>query len=135
MAPRCDHLSHESKRQSTRGEPILHAAHVVEDLSPTLENVRYTIGTSVRGGVYRDFDLENGTEPNPYASVSGIPYAAYDIYVYFDGLETWPDDAGAQRYLLTPSDGTAPAALFGRNSLTASDGTVSPAVRRLPVGS
>jgi len=54
VAPRCDHLSHESKRQSTRGEPILHAAYVVEDLSPTLENVRYTIGTSVRGGVYRE---------------------------------------------------------------------------------
>ncbi len=53
VEPRCDPLSHESKRQSTRGEPILHAARVVGHLTDALHEVTFTAGTSCRGGVYR----------------------------------------------------------------------------------
>lgn len=53
VEPRCDPLCHESKRQSTRGEPILYAAHVVPTLADALDGITYTVGTSCRGGVYR----------------------------------------------------------------------------------
>jgi hypothetical protein len=79
-------------------------------------------GKMMRGGVQRDYDIEPSPNPNPYATITDIPYAAYDVYVYFDALETWPDDAAAQRYVLTPTEGEAPGARFGRNSLTANDG-------------
>ncbi len=54
VEPRCDHLSHESKRQSTKGEPILHAARIVAGLPDALHGVAWTVGTSCRGGVYRE---------------------------------------------------------------------------------
>jgi tRNA/rRNA methyltransferase len=53
-APRCDHLSHESRRRSTKGEPILHAARVVSELPEALQGVTYTVAASCRGGVYRE---------------------------------------------------------------------------------
>lgn len=54
VEPRCDHLSHESKRQSTRGESILHDAHVVASLPEALTDVTFTVATSCRGGLYRE---------------------------------------------------------------------------------
>lgn len=54
VAPRCDHLADESRRRSTKGEPILHAAHVIRELPEALGGVTYTVGASCRGGVYRE---------------------------------------------------------------------------------
>ena len=79
-------------------------------------------GKLLRGFLMRDHDIEPATEPNPYARITDIPYATYDVYVYFDGLETYGEDAAAQRYLLTPTEGGTPSARFGQNSLFKSDG-------------
>jgi len=54
VAPRCDHLSPEAKRQSTRGEPLLHKARVVADLPGALNDVTYAVASSCRGGLYRE---------------------------------------------------------------------------------
>jgi len=54
VAPRCDHLSQEARRQSTKGERMLHAARVVPELAEALRGVVYTVGASCRGGVYRE---------------------------------------------------------------------------------
>ncbi len=79
-------------------------------------------GKLMRGGLARDFDIEPAASPNPSATVTAIPYASYDVYVYFDALESQTTDAHAQRYVLTPSAGPVPAPLLGQNSLVANDG-------------
>jgi len=54
VAPRCDHLSQEARRRSTKGERMLHGARVVPELADALRGVVYTVGASCRGGVYRE---------------------------------------------------------------------------------
>jgi hypothetical protein len=82
-------------------------------------------GKLMRGGLYRRFDIEPvgaGDLPNPWATVSDVPYASYDVYVYVDPPETVSEDTDAQRIHLTPSEGDVPGPRFVRNSITTNDG-------------
>jgi hypothetical protein len=93
--------------------------------SGTFENLAETAsanGRLMRGGLNRRHDIEPSPNPNPFADVSNIPYTTYDVYVYFDYLNTNADDTIPQRFVLTPSEGPAPAARFGRNSASSTNG-------------
>lgn len=79
-------------------------------------------GKFLVSGLYRRFDIEPADFPNPSALISDIPYAVYDVYVYVDPPETSGNDASANRIVLTPSEGEAPAPRFVRNSVAAGDG-------------
>ena len=63
---------------------------------------------------------------NPEVEVHGIPYETYDVYVYFDLLETNNGDTYATEFVLTHLSGTlggsARPSLFGQNSLVTGDG-------------
>jgi Concanavalin A-like lectin/glucanases superfamily/PA14 domain/Bacterial Ig domain/PKD domain/Fibronectin type III domain len=57
----------------------------------------------------------------PTVTLSNIPYLEYDVYVYFDMLGTDSRDTTPMKFTLTPSEGTAPAAIYGQNSLLTTD--------------
>jgi tRNA/rRNA methyltransferase len=54
VGPVCDPLSREALQRSTRGEAILRAARVVEEVGDALDGVTYTVAASCRGGRYRE---------------------------------------------------------------------------------
>lgn len=88
----------------------------------TLGSIESAEGRMMRGGIHRRFDIEPEINPNPYADVTGIPYSSYDVYVYFDYRNDNADDTIPQRFVLTPSEGPAPAPRLGRNSVSHTNG-------------
>jgi hypothetical protein len=77
-------------------------------------------GRLMRGGLFRRFDIEPSPNPNPYTTITNIPFDQYDVYVYFDYGRSASEDATVQRFVLTPSEGPQ-SILFGRNSGNNSD--------------
>jgi tRNA/rRNA methyltransferase len=54
VSPRCDHLSHEARQRSTRGEAILESARVAGALADALDGLCFSAAASCRGGLYRE---------------------------------------------------------------------------------
>ena len=108
------------------GQPT--AARVTYESDGTRSGVLATLGTTdsgsgrlLRGGLQRDYDIEPSPNPNPVAAVTAVPFAQYDVYVYFDYDRSNAADTTAQRYVLTPENAAPLPARFGKNSLSAAD--------------
>ena len=54
VAPRTDPFSKDARKPSARAQDILYSARQCNSLSEALEGVHFTVGTSCRGGLYRD---------------------------------------------------------------------------------
>jgi tRNA/rRNA methyltransferase len=54
VAPQSDPLSTEARKPSARAESILRSARQVDELAGALDGAGYTVGTSCRGGLYRE---------------------------------------------------------------------------------
>ena len=57
----------------------------------------------------------------PTLTATNVPYPQYDIYVYFDLRGSDAKDTTPQRFVCTPTEGAAPADIFGKNSLLSTD--------------
>jgi len=66
-------------------------------------------------------EIRHDESNRPTVTATNVPYPQYDIYVYFDLRGTDARDTTPQRFVCTPTEGAAPADIFGKNSMLSTD--------------
>lgn len=78
--------------------------------------------SSTLGKLFRGLISARQDQGRARYTVRNIPYLEYDVYVYFDAPENSNADVNTGIFVLEPTQGPAPAPIYGRNSNTTSDG-------------
>ncbi len=82
--------------------------------------------TTPAGRMFRgSMEIRNDETVRPTVRVTNIPYAEYDVYVYFDmrKISSGTDnrDTIPQKFIITPDSGPVTPPVFGKNSLLPGD--------------
>ncbi len=72
--------------------------------------------TTPAGKMMRGLLDGRADQAGPTITVSDIPYAGYDVFVYFEGLESANNSTRVHKFDLTPATGPAPADIYGMNA-------------------
>ncbi|GEM_PF-3053267 len=73
------------------------------------------------GKLMRGFSGDRDSGSYARYEIEDIPFLQYDVYVYFDHRENRSGDRIEGRYELLPTQGAAPPAKYGKNSLATND--------------